>query len=73
MIATWPLAATLFDGESTGGPVPTLFSPDENASSTALNADIHKAHWDLNKLAKVFFVAENLPVKDIIPLLKKPR
>ena len=34
-INTWPLSATLFDGEIAGGAVPTLFASDEVAALTA--------------------------------------
>ena len=73
LIHEWPLAATLFDGDRAGGPVPSLFCANEEATSAAITADPAKAHWDVNKLAKSFFTAENTILKNIIPLLKRPR
>ena len=67
-INTWPLSATLF-----GGPVPTLFASDEAAALNGVNSDLGKAHWDVNKLSKVFFISESVYLKEALALLKKPR
>ena len=70
---TWPLAATLFEGEVAGGPVPTLFATDTDAALEAIKDDPIKAHWDCNKLAKLFLAAEEVNLKDATAVLKKPR
>ena len=72
-INTWPLSVTLFDGEIAGGPVPTLFASDEAAALNGVNSDLGKAHWDVNKLSKVFFISESVYLKEALALLKKPR
>ena len=72
-INTWPLSATLFDGEIAGGPVPTLFATDEAAALDGISSDLGKAHWDLSKLNKVFFTSESIYLKEALALLKKPR
>ena len=72
-INTWPLSATLFGGEIAGGPVPTLFASDEAAALNGVNSDLEKAHWDVNKLSKVFFISESVYLKEALALLKKPR
>ena len=59
----------MFDGEITAGPYPVLFSPDIEASTTALAADIPKSHYDL----QVFFCHEDVMLKDALAVVKKPR
>ena len=59
-INTWPLSATLFDGEVAGGVVPVLFATDEAAALDSITSDLAKAHWDVNKLNKVFFISESI-------------
>jgi len=71
--ASWPLAATLFEGEIAAGPVPTLFATDPDAAGEAIKDDPIKAHWDCNKLAKVFLAAEEVALKDALAVMKKPR
>ena len=72
-INTWPLSVTLFDGEIAGGPVPTLFASEEAAALDSVSSDLGKAHWDVNKLSKVFFISESVYLKEALALLKKPR
>ena len=71
-INMWPLSATLFDGEIAGGAVPTLFASDE-AALDSISSDPAKAHWDVNKLNKVFFITESITLKEALALIKKPR
>ena len=63
----------MFDGEFTAGPCPVLFSPDIEASTAALAADIPKSHYDLQRLSKAFFCHEDVMLKDALALVKKPR
>ena len=72
-INTWPLSATLFDGEVAGGVVPVLFVTDEAAALDSITSDLAKAHWDVNKLNKVFFISESINLKEALALIKKPR
>ena len=72
-INTWPLSATLFDGEVAGGVVPVLFATDEAAALDSITSDMAKAHWDVNKLNKVFFISESINLKEALALIKKPR
>ena len=72
-LKTWPTSATLFEGEVAAGPVPTLFATDVDAATAAISADVARAHWDINKLAKLFLVAESLSMKEALNIMKKPR
>ena len=72
-INTWPLSATLFDGEVAGGVVPVLFATDEAAALDSISSDLAKAHWDVNKLNKVFFISESINLKEALALIKKLR
>ena len=67
------LAANLFEGDVLAGLVPTLFADDPDAAERAITSDAAKAHWDINKINKVFMVPENIGLKDAVSLLKKPR
>ena len=67
------LAANLFEGDVLAGLVPTLFADDPNAAEPAITSDAAKAHWDINKINKVFMVLENISLKEAVSLLKKPR
>ena len=72
-INTWPLSATLFDGEVAGGVVPVLFATDEAAALDSISSDLAKAHWYVNKLNKVLFISESINLKEALALIKKPR
>ena len=67
------METTLFDGEILAGPVPTLFSDEEDATLTAIEADPCKAHWDLTKIVKTLFMPESVDILDAVDILKKPR
>jgi hypothetical protein len=49
-LQTWDLNANLYDGATTAGPVPTLFSDDQQATIDALVADPAQAHKDVVKI-----------------------
>ena len=72
-IKTWSLAATLFEGEVAGGPVPTLFAADPEVAKAAISADVLKAHWDVNKMSRVLMEGESVNLKEAVALMKKPR
>ena len=73
MLDAKSLAANLFEGEVMGGLIPMLFADDPTAAELAIKADASKAHWDINKLAKVFMVLEDISLRDAAGVLKKPR
>ena len=73
MLDAKSLAANLFEGEVMGGLIPTLFADDPAAAELAIKAHASKAHWDINKLAKVFMVLEDISLRDAAGVLKKPR
>jgi hypothetical protein len=49
-LQTWELNANLYDGASTAGPVPTIFSDDQQATIDALVGDPAQAHKDVVKI-----------------------
>jgi hypothetical protein len=55
------------------GPVPALFSEDAEASRESLNANLVRAHKDLQRVMKTLFMPEQLDLEDAIGLVKKPR
>ena len=72
-IKQWALNATMFDGEDAAGLVPTLFAVNTEAAEEAIKNDAHKAHWDMAKINKIFFIAESVDLREATALLKKPR
>ena len=70
---SWPLEATMFDGELIAGPMPTLFCEDGEAAEEAILADPLKCHWDLQKIMKAFFMPESISMEQAVDLIKKPR
>jgi hypothetical protein len=72
-LANWEVACSLFDGSSMAGPVPALFSEDAEASRESLNANLVRAHKDLQRVMKTLFMPEQLDLEDAIALVKKPR
>jgi hypothetical protein len=49
-LQTWELNANLYDGASTAGPVPTIYSDDQQATIDALVGDPAQAHKDVVKI-----------------------
>ena len=72
-LGQWPLDTTMFEGENTAGPVPTVFSEDPEATRAALEANVVRAHTDLQRMAKCFFMPELLKMEEALAVLKKPR
>jgi hypothetical protein len=73
LVKSWPLASTMWDGDALAGPVPTLFAEDVEASQEAFLDNVAKAHSDLAKLYRAFFMPEHILVDDAADLLRKPR
>jgi hypothetical protein len=72
-LSSWPLQANLFDGEIAAGPVPIFFAEDPEEAKESMMSDLPKAHYDIMRINKNFFVAESGNMKDVQALLKKPR
>jgi len=63
----------MWDGDVIAGPVPTFFADAPEEAMENLKSDLAKAHWDLNRLYKVFFSPEHIDAKEAQDLVKKPR
>ena len=72
-LQTWPLAADLFDSDIMKGPVPTLFADAPEEAEAAIRAGPIRAHSDLQRLMRCFFMAESLEPTAALKLLKSPR
>ena len=72
-LSAWPLQCDIFDGDAAAGPIPTLFSQEPDVTSQNILGNLSKAHNDLQRLAKVFFLMESVCQEDCPALLKKPR
>jgi hypothetical protein len=72
-LASWPLEVNVWDGETLKGPVPTLFSEDPKATEMGLLKFLDKAHSDMRKMARIFFVPEYVSVTAAMGIVKKPR
>ena len=49
-LQTWEMNANMYDGLSTAGPVPTIFSDDQQATIDALVSDPVQTHKDVTKI-----------------------
>jgi hypothetical protein len=72
-LACWQLNCAQFDGDSTAGPIPTLFSEDPDSSLENLKKSVQKAHHDYQRAAKAFMMPELVDLEEALQLLKKPR
>ena len=72
-LQTWELNANLYDGASTAGPVPTLFSDDQQATIDALVANPAQAHKDVVKINSIFVMPEVIKAASCGSIIKKPR
>jgi hypothetical protein len=68
-----PLQISLFDGAFLLGPVPTLFSDDPKATEAAVEANLEKTHYDLQRLARLFHCGEELSLEEATNFVKKPK
>ncbi len=53
--------------------VSSLFEGDCEEAVNALNADLTKAHYDMNKVNRNFFLAEHVEPEDAEALVRRPR
>ncbi len=72
-LKTWPLTADLFDCDVMKGPVPTLFADAPAEAEAAIRAGPIRAHADLQRLVRSFFMAESLDPAAALKLIKSPR
>jgi hypothetical protein len=72
-LAAWPLEASLFDGDIAAEPVPLIFSEEPDSSWAALESNMAKAHADLQKVARCFYMPETIHLEDALNLVKKRR
>ncbi len=49
-LQTWEMNANMWDGVSTAGPVPTIFSDDQQATIGAMVSYPAQAHKDVTKI-----------------------
>ncbi len=73
LIASWPLSCTMFDGDVLAGPVPTLFAESTEEALEAITADPGKAHYDVMKIHRMFFMPEHVDLEAAVAAAKKPR
>jgi hypothetical protein len=53
--------------------VPTLFAEDIEGARSSLDKNVNRAHADIQKLNRTFFMPEVVDLEDAISLVKKPR
>ncbi len=58
--------ANMYDGVSTAGPVPTIFSDDQQATIDAMVSDPSQAHKDVTKINRYQNSKNQLPPKKLI-------
>ena len=73
MLSSWDLEAALYDGEAAAGPIPTLFAEDAEAAMEAISSNPVKAHGDLQRMMKIFFMPETASPEEAVSMIKKPR
>ncbi len=73
LVASWPMSCDMFDGDVLAGPVPTLFAEDPDEAVDAITADPGKAHYDISKIHRMFFMPEHVDMETAIAAAKKPR
>ena len=72
-MSTWDLHADLYDGETTAGPIPSLYTDNVEEAKSALLAAPARAHADYLKIARIFFMPETVGIEEAVSLVKKPR
>jgi hypothetical protein len=63
----------MFDGDVLVGPIPTLFAEDLEEALDAITADPVRAHYDISKIHRMFFMPEHVDMEAAIAAVKKPR
>ena len=73
LLSSWPLDCLMFNGDLAAGPVPTLFTEDEQASLDALSENVARAHADIQRMARAFIMTETVTPEEAAGIAKKPR
>jgi len=73
LLSEWPIEANMWDGEVLAGPVPTFFAESAPEARAAFLADQIKAHADIMKMERIFFMPEIISLEEATGLVKKPR
>ena len=73
LIQEWRLNADLFNGECMTGLVPSLYANETNNAAGGLQEFPEKAHADLARIQRVFFMPEVIPLHTATAIVKKPR
>ena len=56
----WGMNANMYDGMTTAGPDPTIFSDDQQATIDALVSDAAQAHKDVTKINRYHNTKTNI-------------
>lgn len=73
LVKSWPIDCCMFDDDLLSGPVPSIFSEKTEDTQAALEADPLKAHADILRIHKAFFMPELISMTEMASLFKKPR
>ena len=68
LIKSWPLEAAPLNRSC--WQVPSLYSEDPDSAQTAIKDDPMKAHWDINKITKTFFMMESVTTAEALAIIK---
>jgi hypothetical protein len=63
----------MFDGDLMAGPVVTLFAEEEEEARRNITANPQRAHADLQRIMRAFFMPETLQPDEAPAVVKKPR
>ena len=72
-LGSWPLNAEMFDSDVMKGPIPTLFAEDPAQALEAIQSGIVRAHADMQKIMRCFFIPESVDPMAALKLFKNPR
>jgi hypothetical protein len=72
-IGSWPLNVAMFDGDLMAGPVVTLFSEEMDESRRNITANPQRAHGDMQRIMRAFFMPETIQPEEAGAVVKKPR
>ena len=73
LLETWPLEATMWDGDVLAGPVPTIFAEVEEETAGNMLKNIAMTHSDFTRFGRLLGVVEHVEMEKALALLKKPR
>jgi hypothetical protein len=72
-IGSWPLEVSMFDGDLMAGPVVSLFAEDIEEARRNVTSNPQRAHGDLQRVMRAFFMPETILPEDAQAIIKKPR